>query len=215
VIRKLQHRALGLYPAAFRQRYGPEMTSLIDETSPSVRALVNLLFGALRQHVRPETSLEMTLPREVRVTKSVRGVLYCWVLFIVAGLGFYKTTENDAAHAAVSGSGILPPAHLVVQALAVVAGIAIVLAVAALIRRDLRIASILASVVSWSMLVMAIATITYSIALSIQAPALADALDGPLQANSASISIDLQFLLMLVCAIPAVIAAHRARASAA
>jgi hypothetical protein len=226
MIRKLQHRALRLYPAAFRERYGAELSTLIDDSPARTRDLVNLLGGAVSQHIRPEAALQASLPRTARVTASVRGVIYSWLLFVIAGLGFYKTTENDAAHKAVSSSGVLPPAHFIVQALAVIAGIAIVLSVAALIRadreddspeiqsRDLRGASLLASVVGWSMLVMAIATITYSVALSIQAPALADALDGPLQANSASISIDLQFLLMLACSIPALVAGRRARLAA-
>jgi hypothetical protein len=145
----------------------------------------------------------------------MRGMIICWGLFSVAGFGFYKTTENDAAHAAVQNSSVLTVSHLIVQVLAFVAIFASLAIGTAVVQRNLRnhrrFNVALAAVLAGSMLVMAIATLIYSVALSIQAPILADALDGPLQANSASISIDLQFLLMIACAVPAVVAATRAR----
>jgi len=215
MIRKLKLRAIALYPAAFRARYGAEMAALIEDSPARPRDVMNLVAGATAQHLRPDKTLCASLPREERARLSMRGIIVCWGLFSLAGLGFYKTTENDAAHAVVQNSAVLPTAHLIVQVLAIVAaGASIVMGAFVIQRRTrkhARLSSLLATVLAGSMLVMAVATAIYSVALSIQAPALADTLDGPLQANSASISIDLQFLLMFACAVPAVIAASRAR----
>jgi hypothetical protein len=215
MIRKLKLTALALYPKAFRARYGSEMTALIEESPARVRDLANLLAGAIAQHVRPEATLRATLPRDEQARLSMRGIIVCWGLFSVAGLGFYKTTENDAAHAVVQNSSVLPPAHLIVQVLAVLAAAASIAMGTAVVRRNAgehsRLNALLAQVLAGSMLIMAIATAIYSVALSIQAPVLADALDGPLQANSASVSIDLQFGFMIACAAPALVAATRAR----
>ena len=215
MIRKLKLRAISLYPAAFRARYGREMAALIEDSPARPRDVVNLVAGATTQHLRPDNTLNATLPREERARLSMRGIIVCWGLFSVAGLGFYKTTENDAAHAAVQNSAVLPAAHLIVQVLAIVAAAASIVMGAFVIqrkaRKHARLNSLLATVLAGSMLVMAVATAVYCVALSIQAPVLADTIDGPLQANSASVSIGLQFLLMLACAVPAAIAATRAR----
>ncbi len=44
---------LRAYPLAWRRRYGGEMEALVEDDPPSGRALLTLLTGALRAHLRP------------------------------------------------------------------------------------------------------------------------------------------------------------------
>jgi hypothetical protein len=76
-------------------------------------------------------------------------------------------------------------------------------------RKVLRRAALLANVAAWTMIAAALSVLVYSITLSIQAPAVADALGGPFHSNSASISLDFMFLFMFACAVPALISARR------
>jgi hypothetical protein len=71
-----------------------------------------------------------------------------------------------------------------------------------------------AAIATGGMIAIGIAAAVYSVALSISAPALASATDGPLQANSVSVSIYIQTLIMLGCAVLAVVSTRRARRAA-
>lgn len=114
--RRLAGLALALYPLAFRRRYGEELRALLEQEPPGPRALLDLLAGALRAHLRPPAGL--ALEPEIRLRLALGGVLACWVAFAAAGLAFYKTTENDPFGASAALGG----AHLGVQVLAVLAG---------------------------------------------------------------------------------------------
>ncbi len=123
--RRLAALALGLYPLAFRRRYGAEMRALLDEAEPRPRELLDLLRGALAAHVRPPAGLADVLTVDDRVRASASGVLACWVAFAAAGFGFYKTTEDHPFETAGSAHPLLGGAHLTVQILALAGSIAI------------------------------------------------------------------------------------------
>lgn len=132
----MRKRLLSLYPEAWRDRYGEEMSALLDQTSPSVTATLDLLRGALTAHLRP---LAISAPT-ARARGTLVHVLGCFIVFCVFGSGFAKTTENydhtEHAHPllGVSHSVILIAAVVAVSALALGAAPPI-LASLALVRR--------------------------------------------------------------------------------
>jgi hypothetical protein len=81
---------LSLYPQAWRERYGSEMSALLDETPPSIAATLDLARGALVAHLRP---LAIGAPA-TRARGTIACVLGCFVVFCAFGSGFAKTTEN-------------------------------------------------------------------------------------------------------------------------
>ncbi len=126
--RRLSHLTLGLYPLAFRRRYGEELAALIDDSAPRTMASVDLLRGALSAHVRPPASLAGVVDPPDVVRASASGILACWVLFAAAGFGFYKTTEDHAFTSAQHAHPLLGGAHLGVQVIAVLASLVILAA---------------------------------------------------------------------------------------
>lgn len=123
--RRLARATLALYPVAFRRRYGDEMLALVEDSPPSSRTTFDLLRGALVAHARPPAGISATLSSEDRLRATSSGVLACWIAFAAGGFGFYKTTEGHSfstagdAHLAIGG------AHVAIQALAVLASIAV------------------------------------------------------------------------------------------
>lgn len=118
---------LSLYPEAWRERYGAEMSALLDDSPPSVSATVDLLRGALMAHLRP---LAAASPA-VRARGTVAGVLGCFIVFCVFGAGFAKTTENFDYTEHVHP--LLGVSHQVIAVGAMIAGAALVLAAVPLI----------------------------------------------------------------------------------
>lgn len=83
-------RLLSLYPEAWRERYGEEMSALLDDAPPSLTASLDLLCGALTAHLRPL----VTPAPSVRARGTIAYVLGCFIVFCFFGSGFAKTTEN-------------------------------------------------------------------------------------------------------------------------
>jgi hypothetical protein len=81
---------LRLYPEAWRERYGEEMSSLLEQAPPSLSAILDLLRGALAAHLRPLASS----PTVARARGAIACVLGCFIVFCVFGSGFAKTTES-------------------------------------------------------------------------------------------------------------------------
>ena len=91
---RLARAALGLYPLAWRRRYGKELVGLIEETPPSLRGSLDLLRGAADAHLHP-AGLQATAADRMRNT--VAATLCCWIAFVLAGCGFAKLTEDCLA----------------------------------------------------------------------------------------------------------------------
>lgn len=49
-----------LYPRDWRERYGEEFEALLQDSSGGLRALVNVLWSALRERVVPSIALLVT-----------------------------------------------------------------------------------------------------------------------------------------------------------
>jgi MFS family permease len=119
----MRKHLLSLYPEGWRERYGAEMSALLDETPPGIAATLDLLRGALVAHLRPlGTSAPAT-----RARGTIAQVLGCFIVFCAFGAGFAKTTENfdylEHLHPllGVSHSVILIAAIIAASALAVAA----------------------------------------------------------------------------------------------
>jgi hypothetical protein len=128
--RRLARLALGLYPLAFRRRYGQEMCSLLDETPARAGTVLDLVRGALFAHVRPPAALSGYVAPADRLRASASGVLACWVVFAAAGFGFYKTTEGGVFAGVGHAHFLLRGSFLTVQGLAAAASLAVILGAA-------------------------------------------------------------------------------------
>jgi hypothetical protein len=118
----VRKRLLALYPEAWRERYGAEMSALLDETPASLGSTLDLLRGAVSAHLRP---LGPSAPG-ARARGTVAFVLGCFIVFCAFGAGFAKTTENydytEHVHPLLGAS------HSVILIAAVVAAAALALA---------------------------------------------------------------------------------------
>lgn len=135
---RLAHLALALYPLAYRRRYGEEMAALVEDSGPSSAAVLDLLRGAARAHLQPEPAVAEEVDPDERRRLGLAAVLLCWVLFSVAGLGLYKTTEGRGFEGRLEGGGLIHLAHVGIQILALVATLAVVLGAAPLVFATLR-----------------------------------------------------------------------------
>lgn len=138
-------QALRLYPLAYRRRYGEEMRALLEDQPAGARTVLDLVKGAARAHLRPGDAPTGVIAPAERVRASASAVLLCWVFFAAAGFGFYKTTEDLPFSAAGHAHPLLRDAHVVVQAVALIATAAVLLGALPLIlaalaraRRDPR-----------------------------------------------------------------------------
>lgn len=119
----MRKRLLSLYPEAWRERYGEEMSALLDETPPSITAILDLLRGAVAAHLRPLASS----PPTARARGTIAWVLGCFIVFCVFASAFAKTTENfdyiEHLHPllGISHSVILVAATVAASALALAA----------------------------------------------------------------------------------------------
>ncbi len=85
-----------LYPREWRERYEEEFLEMLEERTVSFPGCLDIALGALDAWMRPQivSSGGMTRMLE-RLRWSVLGVLWGWVLFVLAGVGFQKMTEYD------------------------------------------------------------------------------------------------------------------------
>ena len=89
---------LRAYPAAWRERYGAELVSLIEACSDggriSLRVQVDVIAAGLAQRLRSSGLAGDDGPPELRIRAGVLLVLSAWAAFVVAGLGLAKTAEH-------------------------------------------------------------------------------------------------------------------------
>ncbi len=127
----MRKRLLWLYPEAWRDRYGAEISALLDETPHSAAVTADLVRGALSAHLRPVAG---SAPA-TRARGTIAGVLGCFIVFCVFGSGFAMTTENydyiEHVHP------LLGISHSLILIAAIVAASALVLAAGPLARASL------------------------------------------------------------------------------
>lgn len=123
---RLARLVLSLYPLAFRRRYGEEMQALLEDCPPGPRGLLDLLWGALTVHLRPAAGRSESVDVDTRLRLGLAGTLACWVLFAAAGFAFYNTSDDHPFIAAGDAHPLLGDAHITVQALAILASLAVI-----------------------------------------------------------------------------------------
>ena len=80
-MRQLIHWVAGLYPAAWRERYGGELDALVEDIQPRWEDLFNVLLGALRMQMTMRNSLKVV------AAAALAGAL-------VAGMLAFRTQER-------------------------------------------------------------------------------------------------------------------------
>jgi hypothetical protein len=128
---RLRRRAggllLGLYPEAWRARYGAEMAALIDEDPPGLAGLGSLLLGAGDAHLHPLSSSRCGVSPEARMRLSIGGAFSAWIALSLIGAGFQKATEEPAFSVAAHHHPALAIARDAVLAGAVLGAAAVAL----------------------------------------------------------------------------------------
>jgi hypothetical protein len=207
---RLARLALRLYPLAYRRRYGAEMEALLEDSGADPRAVVDLFRGAIGAHLRPEPGVAAAVGRDERLPRGLGAALACWFLFVVAGLGFYKTTEGKPFEGVAGTPSSLGALHLAIQVLAVVGGVAALVGAASLglaalrpgpmPRRFLRLARVCAAVLAGAMIEIAALTAAYLVALTTAAPRLAGEPNGPFGTPDVAVSLAVQLVAMILVA---------------
>jgi hypothetical protein len=132
---RLARIAIGLYPQAWRERYGAEVAVLLEDSPPGPHELADLLRGAADAHLHPGG---LQVSRLDRMRNTVGAVLCCWIAFVLAGAGFAKLTEDQSYGRAEGAHPLLADARTAVAALAAFSAIAVALAGAPLVFTVLR-----------------------------------------------------------------------------
>ncbi|GGU84749.1 hypothetical protein GCM10010211_58430 [Streptomyces albospinus] len=76
--------ALRAYPPSFRERYGPELEALVEDTGAGPRVVADLLFSALRAWLRPVMPDESAEQRRRRMQASVATTWASWCAALYA-----------------------------------------------------------------------------------------------------------------------------------
>jgi hypothetical protein len=129
---RLARLALGLYPLAYRRRYGDEMNALLEDSPVSAATVADLVRGAAGARLRPEPSVAAEVGHDERLRLGISSVLLSWVLFALAGLALYKTTETGGPGGG-DGPALLGALHTAIQALAALGSLAVVVGAAPLV----------------------------------------------------------------------------------
>lgn len=92
--------ALGLYPPAWRDRYGDEVLALMAQSGGGTRAAASLAWRAVPAWICPPRHL--LGDRSARMRSSLSTVLVAWSILAGVGLVFDQLTQQQ---------GVVPPAY--------------------------------------------------------------------------------------------------------
>jgi hypothetical protein len=115
----LARAALGLYPAAWRDRYGDEVRALLDDSGADLRTVTSLVWQAALAWVWPPRHLH---DRPERMRASLITAFVSWTMLAGLGLMFAQLTQfqgaRPLAHPEVSWSYSIFDAAVAVSVLA-------------------------------------------------------------------------------------------------
>jgi hypothetical protein len=129
---------LRLYPLSWRDRYGDEFAAVLETCPLRLTTIVDVLLGALDAHINPQDTTGRILQMLNRPRRSAIVVFWAYIAFVLAGLNYFKSTEDDMRRL-MQGRADVSAAYFIIQAgaalalLAVLAG-GVPLALAALRR---------------------------------------------------------------------------------
>ena len=116
------------YPRSWRDRYGEELTALLDEefgANLPRKIRLSLVTGGLQQRARHSGLVGDSVPAADRIRAGALAVLAAWMAFVIAGASFAKFSEQfDEALPHRSGAHRVPDlAFTVLQTTAGVAAL--------------------------------------------------------------------------------------------
>jgi hypothetical protein len=86
---------LRLYPLSWRDRYGDEFAALLEVCPLRLTTIVDVLLGALDAHINPQDTTGRILQMLNRPRRSAIVVLWAYIAFVLAGLNYFQSTEDD------------------------------------------------------------------------------------------------------------------------
>ena len=141
IVRRARHVSpllLRLYPDYWRSRYGDEFAAVLEAYPLRLTTILDVLIGALDAHINPQDATGRIIHMINRPRRSAIVIFWAYIAFVLAGLNFSKSTEDDV-HRLTSVHSDLALVYFVIEAgaalalLAVLAG-GVPLALAALWR---------------------------------------------------------------------------------
>ena len=126
---------VALYPEAWRKRYEEEFLALLEQCPLSFTSLIDVLVSALDAHLHPTQIFGRMFTMLQRLRSTAMTVFCAYIVFVLAGLGFWNMSEDDVdrlnVHPAIAISYYALQAGAIIALLAVLAGgLPIALAVA-------------------------------------------------------------------------------------
>ncbi len=121
---------LATYPPSFHERYGDELTALVEDTGCGPRVLLDLLAGSVRAWVRPSFAGDPNERARRRRLATVSTVWVCWCAVFVATGALLRAVEDPPPLGFDPGRGGWGVAHDAVST-ALAVGWALVVAVGA------------------------------------------------------------------------------------
>ena len=123
-MRRVALGVVGLYPEAWRERYGAELRALLAEQAIGPSGLVDLLRGCADAHTHPGSVA--LAPRDQMRTTAGAG-LCCWIGFVICGAGFAKLTEDHPFGVAGSAHPLIGVTRAAIAVIAFASVAAVVL----------------------------------------------------------------------------------------
>jgi hypothetical protein len=93
---RLVCQLVSLYPQEWRTRYGEEFQSFLETHPSNLRAVLNVIGGAMHERVLSSGRFKMD-----RRQNSLALMLYAYLGAIVAGINFYWTVDDTPLAAAM------------------------------------------------------------------------------------------------------------------
>ncbi|HEX2848955.1 MAG TPA: hypothetical protein VHN98_00300 [Acidimicrobiales bacterium] len=125
-------RLVRWYPPRWRDRYGDELIALchdvVGDRPPSLRFRASIAAAGLRERAFESGLTGRTAPQAERTRTGALVVLGAWTLFVLAGAGFAKLAEHADTAVAGASRWQIDLAYTGTQALAMIAGLAVVAA---------------------------------------------------------------------------------------
>jgi hypothetical protein len=122
--RTLPPALIRLFPQVWREHFGDEFEELLGQTAFSIHGLFDVAAAALDAHLNLDLPRRWS-PMNERLRSSELAVFASWVVFVVAGLGFQKMTEDSPYHQALAVSPVIAVAFYGLVAAAFVALLAV------------------------------------------------------------------------------------------
>lgn len=113
---RLAHLLMRLYPRPWRERYGEEFEAFLQTENGGRRAVANVIWSALSEHIFPLRGLKMN-----QLSRSLAAILCAYLAVIAAGLNFYATIDDSTLATAMRTHPGLSTAWNVVAAGSVLA----------------------------------------------------------------------------------------------